>query len=323
MKVLDLAYNDIKSAGRRLAESIRSWGDDPPLEKLSLWLCSIPEEAWSVVLSSLATCKHLKVLYLAYNDIGAAGCHLAQSIRSWGDDPPLDTLDLEQCSIPEEVWSIVLKSLATCNHLKVLYLSDNYIGAAGRHLAPSIRSWGDDTNVNKLHLSECSIQKGVWPNIFSSLSVCGSLCDLNLSLNYFHGSLSSFIPEGSPGLPELRTLDIRDCGLNRHDIVHLTSIIQRDKLPGLTHLDVGRVEGSEELQKLKGICKQNKLELRGYKNTDSVNSLFNEVNLLKQKEQFKSCLRYVGRNLLVLESVKVVSHLTFFNFVLKYVFVTL
>ena len=45
------------------------------------------------ILKSLATCKHMKVLNLGYNKIGAeAGHDLAQSIRSWGDDPPLEDI---------------------------------------------------------------------------------------------------------------------------------------------------------------------------------------------------------------------------------------
>ena len=265
MKVLDLSHSHIGAAGHQLAKSLRSWGNDPRLKTLNLWNCSIPEKAWPDILKFLATCKHMKLLDLQHNYIGAAGHHLAQSIRSWGDDPPLEALNLRWCSMSEEAWPDILKSLGTCKYMKVLDLQHSHIGAAGHTLAESIRSWGNDPPLETLYLRGRSITEEAWPFMLSSLSVCRHLFRLDLSENDLRGSLLSFLPEGCPGLPELETFDVRDCGLNRHDIVHLTSIIQRDKLPGLRHLELGRVDVlEEELEELKGICKRKAVSLLEY-----------------------------------------------------------
>ena len=46
------------------------------------------------LVQSLSSCRHLTVLYLEQNKLGEAGHQLAQSIRSWGDEPPLQELYL-------------------------------------------------------------------------------------------------------------------------------------------------------------------------------------------------------------------------------------
>ena len=69
-------------AGRSLAQSITSWGDDPPLQGLHLYRCSIPKQVWAELLQSLSSCKQLSDLDLLYNTIGEAGRYLAQSITS-------------------------------------------------------------------------------------------------------------------------------------------------------------------------------------------------------------------------------------------------
>ena len=157
ISTLDLRECCIGAAGHHLAESIRSWWYDPPLETLNLYKCSIPEEAWSDILKSLATCKHIKVLNLSHNDIGAAGHHLAQSIRSWGYDPPLEMLDLCGCSIPNGMWHDILAFIATCKNIKVLNLGDNRIRLEGHDLAQSIRSWGYDPPLERLLYQSASV----------------------------------------------------------------------------------------------------------------------------------------------------------------------
>ena len=180
---MNLSFNDIGKAGRHLTQSITSWGDHPPLKKLDLYRCSIPEQVWAELLQALSSCKQFTDLNLSDNVIGEAGRYLAQSITSWGDHPPLKTLYLQGCYIQEQVWAELLQSLSSCKQLTDLDLSRRTIGQAGRYLVRSITSWGDAPPLKKLDLSWCSIPEQVWPELLQSLSSCKQLTNLNLSEN--------------------------------------------------------------------------------------------------------------------------------------------
>ena len=180
---LDLSDNSLRQAGHYLAQSITSWGDNPPLQKLNLGWCSIPEQVWAELLQSLSSCKQLAHLYLTYHTIGEAGRYLAQSITSWGDNPPLQKLDLCNCSIPKQVWAELLQSLSSCKQLTNLDLSGNRIGEAGRFLAQAITSWGHNPSLQELMLFGCSIPEQVMAELLQSLSSCKQLTDLILSGN--------------------------------------------------------------------------------------------------------------------------------------------
>ena len=86
---MDLGENDLGEAGHQLSQSIRSWGDEPPLQILYLYNCSLTYTASLELVQSLSSCRHLTELNLGENKLGDAGDKLAQSIGSWGNDPPL------------------------------------------------------------------------------------------------------------------------------------------------------------------------------------------------------------------------------------------
>ena len=176
---LDLQHNTIGEAGRYLTQAITSWGDNPPLKDLDLTRCSIPEQVWPGLFQSLSSCKRLSDLDLSDNTTGEAGRYLAQSITSWGDNPPLERLYLENCSIPEQVWPGLFQSLSSCKQLSHLDLWNNAIGKAGRYLAQSITSWGDNPPLQRLDLGYCSIPEQVWAELLQSLSSCKQLSDLS------------------------------------------------------------------------------------------------------------------------------------------------
>ena len=79
-----------------LAQAITSWGDNPALQKLVLSHCFIPKQVWPELFQSLSSCKQLTNLALSGETIGEAGRYLAQSVTSWGDDPPLEKIVLNQ-----------------------------------------------------------------------------------------------------------------------------------------------------------------------------------------------------------------------------------
>ena len=180
---LDLKGNTLGAAGCHLVESIRSWGHDPPLQQLYLEDCKMPEDVCGALVKGLSTCKQLTDLILSGNTLGAAGCHLVESIRSWGHDPPLQWLGLGDCKIPEDVCGALVKGLSTCKQLAHLHLKGNTLGAAGCHLVESIRSWGHDPPLQQLYLEDCKMPEDVCGALVKGLSTCKQLTDLILSGN--------------------------------------------------------------------------------------------------------------------------------------------
>ena len=155
---LQLGENKLHEAGHQLAQTIRSWGDEPPLQKLNLYNCSLTTTASFELAQSLSSCQHLTELSLRENDLGEAGHQLAQSIRSWGDEPPLQKLYLYNCSLTTTTSFELAQSLSSCQHLTELSLRENDLGEAGHQLAQSIRSWGDEPPLKELYLYNCSLQ---------------------------------------------------------------------------------------------------------------------------------------------------------------------
>ena len=121
------------------------WGDEPPLQALQLYNCSLTATASLELVQSLSSCRHLTALNLEENKLSEAGHQLAQSIRSWVDEPPLQALELYNCSLTATASLELVQSLSSCRHLTVLDLRGNKLGEAGHQLAQSIRSWGDLT----------------------------------------------------------------------------------------------------------------------------------------------------------------------------------
>ena len=284
---LDLSRNAIGEAGHYLAQSITSWGDNPPLQYLYLHHCSMPEQVWNELLQSLSSCKHLSYLDMSENSIGRAGYYLPKLIKSLGDNCQLIKLFLEHCSIPIDVWAELLQSLFCCKQLSNLNLSGNSIGEASRHLvkfisslkclhfnhcsipepvwvellqslsystrlyyldiggnvigdagqylAQSITSLGDNPALEWLDLTDCSISKHIWLQVFHSLSSCSRLETLDLSVNTLTGCLSSFLSDPYPGLTSLGWLYLKQTTLNKPDIQHLNHLIQTKKL---SHLQI-------------------------------------------------------------------------------------
>ena len=254
---LDLSDNTIGEAGRYLAHSITSWGDDPHLEALDLNRCSIPEQVWPEMLQSLSSCKQLTDLQLSRNTIGEAGRYLAQSISSWGDNPPLETLNLNECSIPEQVWPELLQSLSFCKQLTDLDLSGNIIGKAGHNLVQSITSWGEGPLLQELELIDCSITEHVWPELLQCLSSCKHLSYLNLSGNTLIGCLFCFLSDPNSRLTCLEYLNLKCTTMNKTNVQHLSQLIQANKLPSLNYLNLQEKRWTsveEELQQLKKAC---------------------------------------------------------------------
>ena len=251
---LIVSHNSLGEAGRDLARSIRMWGPDPPLQVLQLDQCLMPEIAWRDLCWSLHSCKHITHLDLSYNKLGNAGSELAQAISDWGDESPLQKVDLSYCSMSAEACDDLFYSLFYCKRLTYLDLSGNMVGEAGHYLAEVIRSWGDDPPLETFIAEHCFIPTVVWPDLLRSLSACSKLIHLDLSHNILTGCLSSLLPgprsrlyslaallsslfhRSRSGLHSLSNFFLDSCSLNQEDLQHLTKYLDSEKLPSLQNL---------------------------------------------------------------------------------------
>ena len=177
---IDLSDNPLDRCVTYLAESIRSWGNNPPLQDLDLYNCSLTAAASRELVQSLSTCRQLTELDLGENKLGGAGHQLAQSIRSWGDEPMLQQLYLGKSSLTAAASLELVQSLSTCRQLTKLNLGENMLGEAGHQLAQSIRSWGDEPPLQELQLYKCSLTAAATLELVQSLSMCKKLIGLNL-----------------------------------------------------------------------------------------------------------------------------------------------
>ena len=180
---IDLSNTSLDDAASYLAESMKSWEDHPPLQDLDLHSCSLSVTASLELVQSLSSCKYLTELDLGENKLGEAGHQLAQSIRSWGDELPLQKLYLNGCSLTVATSVDLVRSLSSCRHLTTLDLGENKLGEAGHHLAQSIRSWGDQPPLQKLYLYNCSLTATASLELVQSLSSCKHLTELQLGEN--------------------------------------------------------------------------------------------------------------------------------------------
>ena len=183
LTTLNLGQNILREAGHQLAQSIRSWGDKPSLQELRLYNCSLTESTSLELVQSLIKCRQLTALNLGGNSLGEAGHQLSQSIRNWGDNPPLQIFCVPDCFIPAKSLNDLLKSLSRCRLLTELTLSQNPLGKSADQLTQTIRSWRGDGSLKELYLFNCSLSKQVCANIFQALSTCRHLTHLNLGRN--------------------------------------------------------------------------------------------------------------------------------------------
>ena len=273
---LVLSGNTLGAAGCHLVESITSWGPDAPLQKLWLQDCKMPEDVCGSLVKGLSTCKQLILLDLSGNTLSAAGCHLVESITSWGPDAPLQKLWLRDCKMPEDVCGSLVKGLSTCKQLTNLLLSGNTLGAAGCHLVESITSWGPDAPLQKLWLEDCKMPEDVCGSLVKGLSTCKQLTDLVLSGNTLTGSLPNFTPQRRLG-----SLTISRVGLNHNDLLHLINLVESERLSGLKALAVvgnNLHEMQDLLQRLvESFCTHHQRELELFLFYNNLSDDFNET----------------------------------------------
>ena len=166
---LNLSLNVIENAGKHLADSIRNWGFNPPLKYLYLDDCRLHEDDCAELLQSLLGCCNLQGVGLGGNTIGKASGYLVKGIETFGGYGKLEKFYLNDCSLSEDQWAAILKSLSLCKQLTYLDLSNNRNGNAGKHLADSIKQWGINPPLKVLYVHNCGLHEDdCAPQIYST-----------------------------------------------------------------------------------------------------------------------------------------------------------
>ena len=239
---LDLSGSHVGSSGKYLAEAIKNWGYAPSLQRLGLTNCSIPGESCAEIFKSFTICQHITYLDLAGNHVGASGKYLAEAIKNWGDAPSLQLLYLENCSIPEESCTEILRNLNNCQNLKYLNLSGNHVGASAKYLEEAIRKWGNAPSLVELQLENCSIPEESCYELLKSLTTCQHVTHLNLSGNYI-GTSGKYFAEAINNWGDVQSLEylnLENCSIPKAEwceiLQSLINLIEHQRLPKLRQL---------------------------------------------------------------------------------------
>ena len=226
---LVLSQNTIGKYGHQLSNMIRQWGDNPPLQELALENCSILEDSCGEIVECLSSCINLVELNFSDNTVGKYGHQFADSIRQWGNNPPLQELNLFDCYIPKEASCDILNALFECTRLTWLSLTGRQLCEDGLHVKRYLETITG--TLEGICLDRCFIPLEVSSQIVSVLSRCKNLYHMSLPGNVLTGTLSQFIPH-----PPLEHLDISDAALNKEDVCCVTSLIVSGLCPSLAEL---------------------------------------------------------------------------------------
>ena len=235
---LDLSKNSLEEAGHHFAKSIKCWEDNSKLSVLDLEKCVMTERVWCELFDSLSSCRQFTNLNLSQNALGAAGENFAKCIKSWGTNPPLQTLNLKSCGMPANSWNMVLQSLVTCKKITFLVLSDNRLDESAGHMVELFRSWGENARLEVLSISKCFLPPGIYTDLFRILTASSKLILLELSFNNLGDSghqLAHTIRCWGAN-PALRWLALRNCSMTKKACFELIDSLENCK--SLTTLDM-------------------------------------------------------------------------------------
>ena len=158
--------------------------------------------------------------------------------QSWKTEQPLQVASLRDC-LPQHISGPILKTLASHGHIMNLDLSGNNLGIYGHYLVSTIMTWGPESDLRELDLSNCSLPVEVCGPLLSVLGICRNLTELWLPGNTLTGCLQNFLADPDSRLPSLQELFLNYTKLNAHDLLHLDQLIQAEKMPQLRELDLG------------------------------------------------------------------------------------
>ena len=239
LKELDLAGYSLVNSGEHLVELIKSFGVDAPLQRFYLQNCSIPEGECTEMLKCLTKYRHLTHLNLSGNRVGEAGINIVEIVENAELDSALQSLYLNNCSIPTDLVQEILKSLKKCKKLTHLDLSGHSLRNAADQLLELINSFVADTTLKQLYLRNCSIPEKECTEMLQNLSEFRHLTHLDLSGNKIRKAGIHMVKAviklrcDSP----LQSLCLRDCSIPTDTLQEILTSLKKCKQ--LTHLDLG------------------------------------------------------------------------------------
>ena len=227
--------SEAHSIGDDITSEIRKWGDNHPLQQLTMINCLLSRDTCTLITKF----KMLTHLNLSGNKLGNAGMHIAKTINNAGLNSLMQMLSVRDCSIPTETCGEILKCLSLCRNLTHLDLGGNNIGNHVKHLVELIKNFGINSPLQQLHLKNCSIQEVDCTEMLKYLCKFRHLIYLNLSGNKL-GKGGIHIVEMIDRLgifSPLQLLYLRDCSIPNHALQKILKSLK--KCQHLTHLDLG------------------------------------------------------------------------------------
>ena len=200
-----------------------------------------------------SVCKQLKFLGLIEEllmtgiPVGPSCRYITEAVEAWGPDGPLQVLHLGTCKIPTPMCVSLISAISKCTGLKDVDLSQNGRTSGLANPPITITERGSLSALESFKMVGLKMPYNVCCTILSSLSYCQLLSWLDLSGNNLKGSLKHFLPDSHSVLSSLAVLHLNSTGLNEEDIFHIRQLVDTDKLPALSYLDLisnnlGRME---------------------------------------------------------------------------------
>ena len=178
----------------------------------------------------ISTCYNLSELWIPNQPFIAA-----EITAFLGTNRNLRILNVKDCYLSENKVYKICEQLSQISNLDGCYLSGNDLGDAISVLAESIKSWGTNTTLERLHLKHCNIMPDGCSRLLEALEVCTNLRALHLSGNTIGGSFEALISK--PIYPGLLILNLDGTSLTSGDIQTIDALIKENKMPRLSSLD--------------------------------------------------------------------------------------
>ena len=141
-----------------------------------------------------------------------------------------ESVTIEHCKLPPYVLSHLFDQLTKCTDLQSFEVDHTHLGTLTSLALINMVS------LTHLSLSSTLLSPDLCSSVIQQLGDLPKLVQVDLSYNCLTGLVCKFIPDPHPGLPSLQVLDLKDNALNKKDLIHLTHLIQSEKLPELRAL---------------------------------------------------------------------------------------
>ena len=192
---------------------------------------------------------HLEELDVQETPVGTSYRHIIEAVGAWEPDAPLQKLELTLCKIPVEMCRPLILALSNHGNLKELHIVDHIITFLDPNATNSFilhKTCGPFSNLESLSVP-LGMPLHASRTILSALSNFQHLQHLSLSGNTLTGCLWYFLSMLNAELPALHHLYLRSAELNEDNILHVTHLINGDKVPQLWILfmsnnNLGRME---------------------------------------------------------------------------------